>query len=288
MAMYTQIISAMPSRWWKALVVVAAMITVTIAVMAIFLVRAAPKSKWPEVEQDTHGPDSPAIGAGGNLSGEIIIANPPDPWRSSVEKRLTALEAKQKVSLFSPQFIDEARQSLEKAYIAFNVPRSMRLGETVRIALLFSFRESPDQLIERLKNQSAAVGEKESAVIHVSNRMQARLTGEGFTITAIMPELQVIGTSEITEWKWHIKAITPGRHTLHMTLSAIVYLETAQTPLAIHTFDRQIEVVVSWYHPIGSFVGNNWQWLWTALLVPVGGWLWTRYFRRRNSDNLIS
>jgi hypothetical protein len=103
-----------------------------------------------------------------------------------------------------------------------------------------------------------------------------------------MPELQVIGSLETTEWKWDVKAITPGRHMLHMTLSAIFYFETAETPLAIHTFDRQREVVVSWYHPVGSFVGNNWQWLWTALLVPGVGWLWAHYFRRRDLDNLIS
>jgi hypothetical protein len=217
---------------------------------------------------------------------------PPDESRKqslgSVPHTPAAPERQQTLSVFSPQFVDWARQSLEEAHIAFNAPRSMRLGETIQIALLLSLRESIDQLIENLKNRPTTVGEKQGADIRVSNRMAARLTGEGFTITAIMPELQVVGSSGTTEWKWEIKAITPGRHTLHMTLTVIVYVEAAQTPLAIHAFDRQIEVVVSWYYPVGTFVGNNWQWLWTALLVPIGGWLWARYFRRKNSDNLIS
>ena len=42
------------------------------------------------------------------------------------------------------------------------------------------------------------------------------------------------------------------------------------------TFDRVINVEVTWNQWIFQFFNDDWQWLWTALMVPIGGWLWKR------------
>jgi hypothetical protein len=186
------------------------------------------------------------------------------------------------------EIIEQIQQHFVPARIAFNMPTSLRRGETIQIELLLSLHESIDELIEKLKRRSVAIGEKEGADIRVSHRMEARLTGPGFTITAITPEQQLVGVLEATEWKWNVKAVTSGQQLLHLTLAAIFFLENSQTTLAVRTFDKHIDVTVSWYKPVSSFIGDNWQWLWTALLVPVVGWLWAWYFRRKNSDDPIS
>ena len=45
---------------------------------------------------------------------------------------------------------------------------------------------------------------------------------------------------------------------------------------AIQTFDEKITIQVSWSETAGTFVKENWKWLWTTLLVPIAGWLWAK------------
>jgi hypothetical protein len=121
-----------------------------------------------------------------------------------------------------------------------------------------------------------AAGEKEGARMRVSDRIEARLSGPNFAITAIAPEIQAVSRSDITEWKWEVKPGSDGHHYLHLTLSALLSVDGASTPRPIRTFDKVIEVEVAWHQRVGSFFEKNWQWLWAAVLVPIVGWLWKR------------
>lgn len=168
--------------------------------------------------------------------------------------------------------IDRILEKLEFGNIAFNAPKTMNLRDTAVIQLVLGL-ETP---IDELKRMIEAAGEKEGARIRVSDRMEARLSGPNFAITAITPETQAVSRSEITEWKWEVKPSSDGRHYLHLTLSALLSVDGASTPRAIRTFDKTIEVEVAWHQRLGSFFQKNWQWLWAAILVPIFGWLWKR------------
>ncbi len=47
-------------------------------------------------------------------------------------------------------------------------------------------------------------------------------------------------------------------------------------PRKIRTFTKTIRVRVTLGRRLAGFVGDNWQWLWGTLLVPLAGWLWAR------------
>jgi hypothetical protein len=104
--------------------------------------------------------------------------------------------------------------------------------------------------------------------------MEARLTGPGFQITAVSPEEQPITSKGTTEWRWDVKATTDGKQALHLTLAALFTVEGRDARRAIRTLDRTIEVEVKWSQRIAGFVGNNWKWLWTALVVPLAPVIW--------------
>ena len=174
--------------------------------------------------------------------------------------------------------IDQILENLDFGNIAFNAPKTINLQETAIIQLMLGLEKSVDDL----KQMIEAVGEKQGAQIRVSDRMEARLSGSNFTITAITPEIQAISRSNITEWKWEVKPTSDGRHYLHLTLSALLSINGTSTPRAVRTFDQVIEVEVVWYQRIESFFDKNWQWLWAAILVPIAGWLW----KRRSSSEL--
>lgn len=168
--------------------------------------------------------------------------------------------------------IDEILKSMEFGNIAFNAPSSMNLFDTTMIQLLLAVGTPIDELKQRVE----AEGERVGAHIRVSDRMEARLSGQNFAITGIVPEVQAVSRDDVTEWKWEIKPKAHGRQFLHLTLSALISVDGETTPRAIRTFDRVIEVEVTLGQRVGAFVKENWQWLWAVILVPLAGWLWKK------------
>jgi len=173
--------------------------------------------------------------------------------------------------------ITEILQSLPTGNIAFNVPQSMNRDDTKSIQLKLSL-VAP---IDDLKKSITEEGEKEGTTISVSDLMEADLTGSNFTITGVTPETQVISSTDETEWEWDIKPTDTGLQKLHLTLSVLLDFKGTSTPRAVRTFDKEIDVEVTPGQQISSFIGANWQWLWTVILVPIGAWVWSR--RRKNN-----
>lgn len=168
--------------------------------------------------------------------------------------------------------VKQILDSLERARIAFNTPEAMTIGETTTIQLLLSLEHSA----EELEKSITSTGAREAHEIGVSDRMLARLTGSGFSITANTPEEQAISSTGTTKWSWDVRPTSPGVQTLHLSLTALIDVGGHGTQHTIDTFDKKIDVNVTWRQHAWSFVTSNWQWLWAALLVPGAGWLWRR------------
>ena len=172
----------------------------------------------------------------------------------------------------TPGKVDRLLDEMEFGTIAFNAPTNINIDDSRQIQLILSLAET----MEELKQSITEEGEKVGATIKVSDRMEARLSGYMFQITAITPELQAVSMSQQTQWKWEIHPKEEGSHQLHLTLTALLEIDGHSTGRAIRTFDKIIEVNVTATQKIGLFLENNWKWLWAAILVPVAGWLWKR------------
>jgi Divergent InlB B-repeat domain len=177
--------------------------------------------------------------------------------------------------------VDRMIRRLEVGSIAFNVPETLAVGDTEQVQLLLSAQ----QPISRLKEQLTELGDREGARIRVSDQMEARLTGQKFKIEAVTPELQVVSGEGVTEWKWDIEPTEAGTLDLHLTLTAIIQVRGADRAFRVDTFDRTLEVRVPFLSQLSSFVKANWQWLWTAILIPVVGWVLARRRRRAVPDS---
>lgn len=164
--------------------------------------------------------------------------------------------------------VDRILARLELANVAFNAPTRLHLNEVSSIQLLLSTRES----IEDLQRALTSAGERGGARARISNQMEAHLSGAGFRVEPITPERQAVSSSERTEWRWQIEPTRPGRLSLNLTLSADIRVEGQTVPRMIQTFERTIEVEVTWPERTKAFVAGNWQWLWTTILIPVVGW----------------
>jgi hypothetical protein len=162
------------------------------------------------------------------------------------------------------------------ANIVFNVPGEMTLDQPSEIRLLLSRNRTPSQLEAEIKRAVAGVSGLQGARIAVSDKMEARLTGQGFEIIGATYEAQPVGTEGETVWQWDVVPTKEGILELHLTLSAILSVNGSSVPMAIRVFDRKIRVKVTWRQRISGFLTRNWKWLWTVVLIPVGRWLWKR------------
>jgi hypothetical protein len=164
--------------------------------------------------------------------------------------------------------VDRLLAQLQPGHVAFNAPQAINVEDTVLVQLVVRPGASRAELRERIEGPGRVLDE----AVQVANTMQARLTGEGFRITAQTPERQLV-SSGVTEWAWEITPTAPGRHTLTLALDALVPLDGSVVPRTLRTFRKPIEVDVTAGQRVASFVEENGKWVWTTLLVPVFGWV---------------
>jgi hypothetical protein len=157
----------------------------------------------------------------------------------------------------------------------------MLYDEKTKIRLLLSTRTA----IEELKQKISGLGEKVSDQIRVADVMEADLYGEGFETHALRPERQAIGGTDDTEWLWEIQAKEPGNQELHLVISAVLDVNGQEGSKVLKVYDRTINVHVALYHMGGTFIANNWQWLF-GVAGAIGGFLlpWSIGWWRSRSD----
>jgi hypothetical protein len=168
--------------------------------------------------------------------------------------------------------VDAAVARLKQAQVAFNTPAAMNIGDAAQIELLLSLDESIADLQRALRSE----GGREGAQVVVAERMEARLSGVNFRITAVTPEEQAVTSTGRTDWRWEVQPTVAGTLPLHLTLTALLRIGGATTPRTVTTFDKTILVQVTLAQRASGFFGENWQWLWAVIVAPIAGWAWQR------------
>jgi hypothetical protein len=145
--------------------------------------------------------------------------------------------------------VDPSVQNREVATIALNTPRQMNLNETAVVELLLGLTTPSNELEKKFET----VGVKEFARIHVSERMEARLTGTNFAVVATAQEEQAIPRTDVAGWKWKVKPTSEGRHTLHLTVSALDQIEEGPAQRVLRALDKWISIEVAGQRPLWSY-----------------------------------
>ncbi len=175
--------------------------------------------------------------------------------------------------------IDAILHNLQLGNIIYNAPTSMNIRETTGIQLMLSVSET----IDELKQMITASGDVQSANIQVSDVMSATLSASPtvFEITPNTPDTQAISSTETNQWSWNVTALEPGNQILNLTINVILNGE----PHTLRVFSQNINVNVPLPSRLSSFWGSNWQWLWTTILLPIGGWIWHWYNKKNKKHN---
>ncbi len=174
--------------------------------------------------------------------------------------------------------VEEYLRSLREGTYAFNAPSRMERTETVSVQL----RLGPMRKTGEVASGITEPGEVYSGTALIAPTMKAELRGSDFVITALTSERRTVATSSVTEWRWEIKARRSG--TLSLTL-ALYVIRPGTEDLLLATAKRTIEVYVPPGKAIQGFVQKNWQWLWTAIFIPIGAWLVKRFRKQRRKPS---
>jgi hypothetical protein len=174
--------------------------------------------------------------------------------------------------------VNRALEQLQPAKVVFNVPNSLHLGSVAEIQLVLS----PTRSIRELSQHVTAIGKKQGATIKVSPLMEAHLTGLGFKIETISPVRQPVSSDQITKWAWDIQPTETGTKHLHLTLDAFITVDGRGTLWSVRTFDRTLRIRITWFDHVSGFVSGNWQWMWTAIFLPIAGLAFRRLKKRQN------
>ena len=179
-----------------------------------------------------------------------------------------------------PFDIDAWMDSLPAGAIAFNAPDQVELGQVVRLRLLVQPGASPDALGAAHAEGASPreSGPLQTASAAVSPEIEARLASADLDVTALDPERQSVSARSPTEWRWDVRARQGGDAELTLGLFAIP--PDGASVRRIQTFERAMRVHVPWTTLAAGFLGDNWEWLWTLLVAPVGGWFWAKRGRR--------
>jgi hypothetical protein len=180
----------------------------------------------------------------------------------------------------------------ETAYKA--PPKEMRWKDSADIELVLrpSTAKSITELKQEIDEKLGKADEiKEVAPISVSKQMKATLDSkeDNFGISSMTGESeQAITSDSVTTWKWTVVASNRGEDDLFLNLR--IGLSTPQGESLgsrpVEGFPvgfEKISVKGTGLQSVADFIGSNWQWLWTAILIPIVAFLWGR--RKQSNKN---
>jgi hypothetical protein len=177
--------------------------------------------------------------------------------------------------------LDTALAGLRRGSARWTAPTELGLHEQAEVKLVVSANSA----IQKLRPKLDAIGRtEEEAQIGVSDTMLATLSGLGFLIEDRSEAEQYVAKEGYTTWTWSIEPTRTGKQHLHLTLSAVIVVHGRGAPYTVQTFETILAVNVTWPERVTSFVGHHWQFLWTALLLPIVGLVWRRSRRQNETE----
>ena len=170
-------------------------------------------------------------------------------------------------------------QLIEQVNVVFKIPDQTQLGDKIKAQLLVDLEKS----IEELDQANPIKGAKIVGTFKTSRVITAKLITPDFIVTAVEPEEQVLVPGQTATWNWHLTPKDSGVYDVTLTIDAKVEINSREKTSHIKTFERTVQVTVTPMQIILAFISENWQWLWSTLLVPMFLWFW--HSRKKVKDS---
>lgn len=181
--------------------------------------------------------------------------------------------------------IDEATQQIADQLFVTSTgivaDTEASIDETVLVTLVIDPTFTSSGLLERLnsENPDKSVIANETKI---SSLAQPVLIAPDFIVEPAIAAEQAVTKDSATTWNWQLKPKAGGQFTVIVELYAIVYVGQERTKKKYKTLIQPIMITVPpepVYMKIWNWIDSKWEWLWTVVLLPVAGLVWT-YFKK--------
>jgi hypothetical protein len=169
-----------------------------------------------------------------------------------------------------------------KGVILFNTPRSMQVGQKVRMQVRISKRVQAEFF------KSSAVDNDQTAdSLLVGEIMIVKLIGDAFHITAFDEDEQGVTDDGYTQWEFDVTALETGIHELYVKAGVLYHVASlGNTRKFFPSYEKKIRVEISSWKLVAGFVSNSWEFLVSTILIP--GAIWGMGLRESSAETKTS
>jgi len=195
------------------------------------------------------------------IDGEVDVARPDVRFKSP-----TVVKNRKATIKSSSEIADQ----LVKASIVFAIPSTANITQDIRAQLLIDLVHDLDELSAQLTAPGVHVKKK----IYVSKIVMAKLDAADFEITNITPTEQAISDFGSTEWLWNLRPKRAGSLQVNVSITAIIFVGDKSTSYHIKTYDQIVNIEVTAYQLVVSWLVKYWQWIISTMILPLIIWAW--------------
>lgn len=182
------------------------------------------------------------------------------------------------------------KQAMEGA-ISFTPDHEVYVGRSFMVEVTLQANQRPEALLRALKAEHAV-----AEALPVTEEMELQLFGEKayFDISPLHAKARQVLLDQPTRWRWSVVPKDGGPERRTLTLEAMALFKVGKDEkVRSKVYEATVRVLtrdlLDRLPPTGAgvstepppsrwmeFAKTNWQWLWTALLVPVVGAAWRK------------
>jgi hypothetical protein len=165
----------------------------------------------------------------------------------------------------SPDFeknLNEELVSLTEGKILFNPPKEMKQYSKERIEVRISKNLNND-LSEGLRGK----GLPEIEDILVSDEMKVILSGDAFKIKSLSEPVQIISSTEPTQWEWDVTPLKSGYRLICLSVSILINLDQyGNKKKSLPVMEKEVYIKVNVPGVVLEFIKNYWY----AIIAAIG------------------
>jgi hypothetical protein len=184
-------------------------------------------------------------------------------------------------------YVDDTKVKKSNGLLAYNIPDELIVGEYFSVTVRISKNKNKQSIVLGSRGITIYDGDVNSNVnielIDIKSSMSAQLLGDDsrFKITPLSSDFQDIDDNDYTEWSWRVMPLKSGKSYMKLLIRTKNKVDDTYKDITI--FDKKILVKPNIKYSVGGWLSNNWQYLFSTLLIPVFTWWWSNRRKKKRS-----
>lgn len=184
-------------------------------------------------------------------------------------------------------YVDDTKVKKSNGLLAYNIPDDLRVGEYFTVKVRISKNKNKQSIVLGSRGITIYDGDVNSNVnielIDIKPSMSAQLLGDDsrFKISSLSSDFQDIDDNDYTEWEWRVMPLKSGKSYLKLLIRTKNKVDDTYKDITI--FDKKILVKPNLKYSVDGWLSDNWQYLFSTLLIPLFTWWWSNRRKKKRS-----